>query len=541
MPDYWWKNAIIYAIDVERFCDGNGDGCGDFEGLTSKVPYLSDLGITCIWLLPFYPSSDRDNGYDIVDYFRVDPRYGQFEDFLKFVRVAGEQSIRIIIDLVTHHTSDKHPWFQSARHDAVSPFRDYYVWTDHPPPTPDGKGTMFPGQEDSVWTFDEIARKYYYHRFYSFQPGLNHQNPAVRDEVERIIDFWMSFGISGFRLDAASHMIERPLDPEGRVDESHAVLRHIYKHVTNRKADAMLLGEVDEDEHHLKRFFDGEQMNMMFNFFLNNYLILALATEQAEPVRQAVMRLPPPPDNGQWANFLRNLDEADLERLTPQEMEAVFSAFAPREEMRIYGRGIRRRLAPMLEGDAARLKLAWSLLFSLPGAPVVCYGDEIGMGEDLSLDGRNSVRTPMQWTAGRNGGFSKCQKLNLVEPVIAEGKFGFPKVNVEAQVDDENSLLCFIKKLALVRRGHPSIGRHDCRFLSSGSDHVLAHGYDSRDHDLLMLHNLSGNPIKLDLELDVALSGDPVELLGKDVGPPNDKRLHVDLEPYGMRWLKWTR
>jgi len=541
MPDYWWKNAIIYGIDVERFCDGDGDGIGDFPGLTSKVPYLAELGVTCVWLLPFYPSTNRDNGYDIVDYFRVDPRYGEFEDFLKFVSTAGEQGIRIVVDLVTHHTSTHHPWFQSARYDAKSPFRDYYVWTDHPPPTPPGKGTMFPGQEDSVWTFDEIARKYYYHRFYSFQPGLNHQNPMVRDEIERVIDFWMSFGISGFRLDAASHMIERPLDPQGGVDESHAVLRHIYKHVTDRKADAMLIGEVDEDEHKLKHFFDGEQMNAMFNFFLNNYLLLALATGEAEPVRQAVMRLPPPPDNGQWANFLRNLDEADLERLSPQEMEAVFEAFAPREEMRIYGRGIRRRLAPMLQGDPARLKLAWSLLFSLPGAPVLCYGDEIGMGEDLSLEGRNTVRTPMQWTAGRNGGFSKSPKSKLVQPLVEDGKFGFPKVNVEAQLKDEESLLCFIKELATIRRQHPSIGRHDCRFLSSGSDRVLVHGYDARDHDLLMLHNLGAEPVRLDIELDIALAGDPVGLLGGKAEPPQDGRLKLDLEPYGTRWLKWTR
>src|SRR5690606_21418307 len=267
------------------------------------------------------------------------------------------------------------------------------VWSDQPPAPPPGQGSMFPGQEDSVWTFDEVARSYYYHRFYSFQPTLNHRNPVVIDELKRIMDFWMSFGISGFRVDAASHLIEDPLDPDGSGDPAHTVLRQLYNHAIQRKADAVMLGEVDEEESELKTYFDGQQLNMMFNFFLDNYLLLALATEKADPVREALARLPPPPHNGQWANFLRNLDEADLERLDSEQMDAVIREFAPSEDMLIFGRGIRRRLAPML-GNIERLKMAYSLLFSLPGAPVLCYGDEIGMGDDLHMPGRKAVRAP---------------------------------------------------------------------------------------------------------------------------------------------------
>ena len=537
MTDFWWKNAIIYAVDIERFCDGDGDGVGDFKGLTSKLPYLADLGVTCIWMLPFYPSTDRDNGYDITDYNRVDSRYGQFEDFLDFIRGAGEQGIRVIVDLVTHHTSNKHPWFQSARYDKRSPFRDYYVWTDHPPPTPPGKGTMFPGEETGVWTFDDIACAFYYHRFYHFQPGLNHQSPAVRDEIERVMDFWMSFGISGFRIDAASHMVERPLDPTGATDESHAILRHLYSHATERMPDILLMGEVDETPDHLKRFFDGEQMNMMFNFFLDNYLILALAQQSGEPIRRALNSLPQPPVNGQWANFLRNLDEADLERLAPDEMKTVLDEFAPKEEMRIYGRGIRRRIAPMLGGDVRRLKLAYSLLFSLPGAPMIPYGDEIGMGEDLSRKARNAVRIPMQWTGGRNGGFSKAAKQRLAQPMVEDGPFGAKRVNVEAQRKDPDSLYCFIRDLARLRRAETQIGEGNWHFLDTDSPQVLAHRYHSGDDALVLVHNLSEKPVSVAVQVNSAVQHELKPLLGGDAPPVRDGKLRLDLDPFGLRWL----
>jgi maltose alpha-D-glucosyltransferase/alpha-amylase len=399
---------------------------------------------------------------------------------------------------------------------------------------------MFPGQEDSVWTFDEVARSYYYHRFYSFQPGLNHRNPAVVAEIERVIDFWMSFGISGFRVDAASHMIEDPLDPQGRADPSHSILRQIYSHVTKRKPEAVVLGEVDEDEGELKKFFDGEQLNMMFNFFLDNYLLFGLAAQSAAPIRDALSRLPPPPINGQWANFLRNLDEADLERLTPEQMDSVLSEFAPQEDMRIFGRGIRRRLAPMLD-DPARLRMAYSLLFSMPGAPLICYGDEIGMGEDLSQQGRNAVRTPMQWTKGRNGGFSAAPKAQLSQPVVEQGPFAARRVNVQDQLDEPKSLLSLVKTLSMLRRTHRALGDNDCQLLHSDSDRVLAHAYQGQDDEIVILHNLGGRREKTVVRLDAISSKTPEILVGSEVGAPEAGRLRVDLDPYGFAWLKWKR
>ncbi|WP_338531905.1 alpha-amylase family glycosyl hydrolase [Nitratireductor thuwali] len=342
----WWKNAVIYTVDVERFCDSNGDGIGDFKGLTSKLSHVAELGATCIWLLPFFPSLGRDNGYDVTDYLRVDSRYGVFSDFLEFVHRAGEHGIRIIVDLVVHHTSDQHPWFQAARNNEESRYRDYYVWTHNPPPIKPGQGTMFPGEEKSVWTYDEVARAYYHHRFYHFEPGLNHANPQVRDEIERIFDYWISFGISGFRIDAASHILEDPLVEDQAAAGEPDVLRELYRRAKSIRPDLVLLGEVDEAPEELEKFFDGTRLNMMFNFMLDNYLILALAQQRSEPVERGLTLLPIPPENGQWANFLRNLDEADLERLTPMKskpssrssrrksacasMGAVYGAESPR-------------------------------------------------------------------------------------------------------------------------------------------------------------------------------------------------------------------
>ncbi|RDE10480.1 alpha-amylase family protein [Pelagibacterium lacus] len=534
---HWWKDAVFYAVDVGRFHDGNGDGIGDFPGLRQKLPYLCDLGVTCIWLQPFYPSTHRDNGYDVTDYFSVDPSLGSFDDLIATIRAAGELGMRVITDLVVQHTSDAHPWFRSARHDEQSPFRDYYIWADHPPPTPPGRGPMFPGAEKAVWTHCEIAGAYYHHRFYHFQPGLNHQNPAVRDEIERIIDFWCSFGISGFRIDAASHLIERPLDRHKEVDETHATLRHIYAHTTGRKPDTVLMGEVDEEPGELASYFDGEQLNMMFNFYLDNYLLLALAREDGRPVHHALSALPQPPANGQWANFLRNHDEADLERLEAGEMADVLDAFAPEETMRIYDRGIRRRLAPMLGGDRDRLKMAYSLLFSMPGCPVITYGEELGMGDDLDLPERESVRLPMQWTAGRNGGFSEAPISKLPLKPVAGGAFGYRAVNARAAEKDEKSLLNHIRKLSALRLRFPEIGAERLEFFDTGHDAVLAHRFGASQSGIMMIHNLSGKTAAIDLALDTARYGHPDVVLGEGRFDLAEGRLAMELEPYGLRWI----
>ncbi|MFC5990561.1 alpha-amylase family protein [Limoniibacter endophyticus] len=530
---------MIYGVDVERFFDSNKDGVGDFPGLTAKLPYLSRLGVNCIWLLPFYASSDQDNGYDITDYYRIAEKYGQLSEFLEFIHRAGELGIRVVLDLVAHHTSSDHPWFQASRHDSESVYRDYYVWSEHPPRPAPGKAAMFPGEENSIWTFDNVAGAFYYHRFYSFQPTLNHRNPQVLEELKRVADFWLSFGIAGFRIDAASHLVENPLDPAGQGDPSHAALRELYAHITRRKPDAMVLGEVDEDENKLASFFDGAQLNMMFNFFLNNYLMLALATEDALSLREALSRLPPAPENGQWANFLRNLDEADLERLDEEQRNRVLDLFAPRDEMRIYGRGIRRRLAPMLE-DAARLRMAYSLLFALPGAPIVCYGDEIGMGEDLRIEGRNAVRSPMQWTAGRNGGFSAAPKAALVQPMIEAGPYGFNNINAEAQDGGEGSLLEHLRMLSEVRQKHSQIGQRDWQVLECGQEAVLGLAWRSAEEDVLTIHNLSGKTMQARVELNgIGNSKGLLPLLGEEVEAPQNGVLPVTLKPYDFRWLRW--
>lgn len=537
LSEDWWTDAIFYAVDIERFFDGNGDGIGDFPGLAEKLPYIEDLGVTCIWLLPFYPSANRDNGYDVTDYYGVDPRLGTFDEFLAFIRAAGQRGIRVIVDLVVQHTSIDHPWFRSARHDEQSPFRNYYIWSDHPPPVPEDKGNIFPGEEPHVWTFDEVAGAYYHHRFYHFQPGLNHDNPSVRGEVERIIDYWASFGISGFRIDAASHLVECPLDPKGE-DPSHATLRHIYAHTMERKSDVLLMGEVDEDPEALRSFFDGQQLNMMFNFYLNNYTMLALATRSAPPLLHALDRLPMRPPLGQWANFLRTLDEADLERLTPEEMAAVLDEFAPRESMRIFDRGIRRRIASMLGHDPRRLVLANSVLFSLPGAPVVIYGDEIGMGDDLGQPGRGAVRAPMQWNASRNGGFSRTRKTALPQPMIDSGPAAFAKVNVAAQEKDANSLLASVRRLAALRRNHPEIGREAPHFPQTGNEAVLALAYPCGERHLLVVHNLSQDAIEAELPSPSASLASLLTLFGDGEAALDSGKVRLTLPAYGTIWAE---
>lgn len=541
MQDDWWKHAVIYGADVERFYDSNSDGVGDFPGLSAKLPYLSELGVNCIWLLPFFPSPNRDNGYDIADYYRVDEKYGGLAEFTGFVRNAGELGIRVIVDLVAHHTSDQHPWFQAARQKENSGFRDYYVWAAQPDRPPSGQGSMFPGQENSIWTFDTAARAYYYHRFYTFQPTLNHRNPRVLDEIQRVADFWLSFGIAGFRVDAASHLVEDPLDPEGVGDPSHSMLRQLYTHITQRQPDALLMGEVDEDEDELATFFDGEQLNMMFNFFLNNYLMSALAHETADPLHEALSRLPPAPANGQWANFLRNLDEADLERLSDEERSRVQDIFAPREDMRIFGRGIRRRLAPMLNNDA-RLKMAYSLLFALPGIPLICYGDEIGMGDDLKMEGRNAVRSPMQWDDTRNGGFSDAAKSRLVQPVIDKGVFGTARVNVAAQSGNEGCLLEHIRKLTGIRHRHRHIGQQDCHILHADQKAVFALAWRTPEEDVVTLHNLAAKPVRAVIQMSGMGTADrPQALLGEATDAVEGDRLSLTLGAYDFRWLHWPR
>jgi maltose alpha-D-glucosyltransferase/alpha-amylase len=535
----WYKNAVFYGLDVSTFQDSNGDGIGDFPGLCHRLDYLADLGVTCIWLLPFFPSPDRDNGYDVMDYYSVDPKFGTFDDFLTFVRGAGERGLRVMIDLVMDHTSDRHPWFQAARRDRRSRYRRYYVWTDAPPPIEPGKKNIFPGEESSVWTYDEIAGQYYYHQFYHFEPDLDVGNPDLREEIKRVIDYWLSFGVSAFRVDAVSHMIEPHQAVQPVVShDPHYILRELRSYTSSRRTDCALLGEADVEPDELRRFFgDGDEMHLLYNFLLNNFLFLAFATGQAEPLQRCLRLLPAIPENGQWMNFLRNLDELDLERLSEQEREAVYRSFAPDQEMRIFGRGIRRRLAPML-GDRRRLEAAFSLLFSLPGAPLFVYGDELGMGEDLSLEGRNAVRTLMQWSRERQAGFSTAVHEVLPAPVISAGPFRYQAINVADQAADPDSFLSWMKRLIALRRQCPEWGWGSCHVVQVGEPGLFAHRAEWKGRHLLAVHNLGDKAAvaRLDREPDTRF----IPLLSSSSRPALDPLdpPNLKLEPHGYRWYR---
>ncbi|UPV76303.1 alpha-amylase family protein (plasmid) [Halorussus limi] len=529
--DRWYENATFYAIDVEAFADAEGDGVGDFGGLTDRLDYLHSLGIDCIWLLPFYPSPNRDNGYDVTDYYGVDDRHGTLGDFVEFVREADRRGIRVIIDLVVNHTSDQHPWFRRAREDPDSKHRDFYVWREDLPDEPDPhRGPVFPGEEDNVWSYDEEAEAFYYHRFYHYQPDLNLANPAVREEIRKIMGFWLELGVSGFRVDAATLMIDNKGGLEStKLDDPHGVLRDMRHFVERRGDDAILFAEADDAPEHLGDYFggttgrpasaaessdelgEGDEMNVLLNFLLDAYLVLALAEREADPIREVLDLLPPTPEGGQWANFLRNYDELNVGRLSAADQQTVFDQFAPDEEMRIYGRGIRRRLAPMLDGDGDRLRLAYSLLFSLPGAPLLVYGDEIGMGDDLDLPGRSAVRTPMQWSDERNAGFSTADPEDLVRPVVAGGEYGYESVNVADQRGDPDSLLQWFSRLTRLRSECPEIGNGDCEILDVDDHAVFAHRMTSDHGSVVAVHNLDETETAVSLELP----GEPTRLFGE--------------------------
>jgi maltose alpha-D-glucosyltransferase/alpha-amylase len=405
----WYTNVVIYSLHLESFRDGNADGIGDFDGLTASLDYLATLGVSCLWVQPFYPSPMRDNGYDVSDFLGVHPRYGDLGDFVRFLERAKQRNIRVIIDLPFNHTSDRHPWFQEACRDVDSPHRDYYYWSRERPENL-RDNPIFGEEQDANWTWREDARGWYYHTFYSHQPDLNYTNPEVLNEMEKIMGFWLRLGVSGFRLDAVPHMLRAKGGYEFDGDP-HDVLRDIRRFVESQRHDTVLLGEVDTEPERYRDFFGKEdQLNILLNFYLCNYLFLALATGEGGPLGHVLETLPVALPYDQYGNFLRNHDELDLERLSEEDRQRVYRAFGPEESMRAFGRGIRRRLAPILGGDMARIRLANSLLLTMPGTPVVRYGDEIGMGDDLSLKGRDSVRTVMQWNDHPSAGFSNAPR-----------------------------------------------------------------------------------------------------------------------------------
>src|SRR3954466_14269985 len=385
--DLWWKDAVLYCLDVETFYDGDGDGCGDFAGLTDRLDYLSGMNVSCVWLMPFYPSPNKDDGYDIVDFFTVDPALGTLGEFVELVRTCRDRGIRVIADFVMNHTSDQHPWFQSARASRDSPYRDFYVWRDERPPEKPGD-LVFPGQETSNWAYDRKAGQYYQHRFYSHQPDLNLNNPEVRDELAQVMGFWLRQGLSGFRVDAVPFLIE------GALDDPHQIVRDLRAYVNRRDGEAILLGEVNLPPADVRRFLgdeDGDELHMVLDFIGNQALYLSLARGSADPLEKALRDFPPIPAGASLGRFVRNHDELTLDKLSEDERAEVFARFGPEERMQVYGRGLIRRLPPMLAGDPRRIRMVYSLMFSLPGTPVLFYGEEIGMGEDLAEASRLAV------------------------------------------------------------------------------------------------------------------------------------------------------
>jgi maltose alpha-D-glucosyltransferase/alpha-amylase len=540
LHDQWYENAIIYCLDVETFADSNGDGMGDFGGLTYRLDYLSGLGVTCLWLMPFYPTPNRDDGYDVADYAAVDPRLGTMADFAEFVVEARERGMHIIVDLVPNHSSDQHPWFQAARQDQDSPYRDYYIWReDDPGDTSDQ--VVFPGEQEGIWTYDEQAQAWYLHHFYAFQPDLNFANPAVREEFRKIMGLWLQLGVDGFRIDAAPFLINLIGVENGRgMEPAHEYLQELKDFATVRNGSAILLGEVDEGLSTIADYFGGgNQLQALFNFPLNRYVFLGLAQQSADPIKFGLQQLPTIPDRGQWVNFLRHHDELNLSRMTTDQREQVLAEFGPDPDMQIYGRGLRRRLAPMLDGDQRRLCLAYSLLFGLPGAPILFYGEEIGMGENPVLPGRLSVRAPMQWTPYDHGGFSAAPPQDFVRPMLSDGEYGFERVNVASQRGDPDSLLNRLTVLIRTRRECGEIGSGSCRILDTGSDAVLGLRYDDHQSAIVVLNNLSPERHTITLDLTEGEMKTATNLVyDRPYGPVDSKSGRMQINGYGYRWLR---
>lgn len=538
--DLWYKNAVIYCLSVATFMDANGDGIGDFEGLERRLDYLHGLGVTAIWLMPFQPSPNRDDGYDISDYYGVNSRYGTLGDFVEFAHGAEQRGIRVIIDLVVNHTSDRHPWFQQARRDPHSLYRDWYVWADKKPSSAD-KGMVFPGVQKSTWSHDKIARAWYFHRFYDFQPDLNTSNPYVQSEILKIMGFWIQLGVVGFRMDAVPFVISTKGARMRKPVEQYDMLRSFREFLQWRAGDSMILAEANVLPETDMEYFgdDGDRMHMMFNFQVNQHLFYALAAADCRPLVQALKATKPRPATAQWGLFLRNHDELDLGRLTEEQRRCVFEAFGPEKEMQLYNRGIRRRLAPMLKGDRRRIELAYSLMFTLPGTPVIRYGDEIGMGDDLSLPERNCTRTPMQWSTEPQAGFTKSKRPIL--PVISGGAYGYEHVNVAEQRRDPNSLVNWTERIIRMRKEVPEIGWGDFDVLTTRDPAVFAIRYDWRNNSVLFVHNLDATP--KEISFSTGLRGKEnrllVNLLTEDHNRADENGRHrLLLEPYGYRWYR---
>jgi maltose alpha-D-glucosyltransferase/alpha-amylase len=535
--ELWYKNAIIYSLDLETFMDANGDGTGDFEGLCSRLDYLHALGVDTIWLAPFQPSPNRDNGYDIYDFYGVDARHGSSGDFVHFMHRAKKLGIKVIIDLVVNHTSDEHPWFKDAISSKDARYRNWYVWSDKRPSNI-YEGTVFPGVQETTWTLEKKTNSWYFHRFFHHQPDLNMENPEVRHEIERIMGYWLELGVAGFRVDALPFILEAP-NATGKKPKMHfEYLETMRRFLQWRSGDAILLGEANVLPKDAQKYFGdaGEGIHLMFNFYVNQYTFYALATADVAPLITALELTKELHLTSQWAHFLRNHDELDLGRLKEDERRKVFEKFGADKNMQLYDRGLRRRLAPML-GSRQHIEMAYSLMFSLPGTPVIRYGDEIGMGENLALPEREAVRTPMQWSNEQGAGFSRADKL--VHPVIDEGYFSYRHINVEDQKRDNNSLLNWMTALIRLRKQCPEIGIAPWQIVTVKDPAVLAIRYTGKNSSLLIIHNFNEHPTEVKLTAKQAGHHRLIDLINNYESSAIATGRHIlSLDGYGYRWFK---
>ena len=538
----WYKDAVIYEVHVRAFFDGNNDGIGDFAGLTQKLDYIQELGVNTIWLLPFYPSPGKDDGYDIADYHNIHPQYGTREDFRLFVAEAHRRGLRVITELVINHTSDQHPWFQIARRSPPgSPKRNYYVWSDNPDKYSETR-IIFRDTEISNWALDPVAKSYYWHRFFSHQPDLNFDNPHVVRAVIHIMEYWLNTGVDGLRLDAIPYLIERDGTNNENLRETHEVIKRIRKVINDRYADRMLLAEANQWPEDVRDYFgDGDECHMAYHFPLMPRMYMAIAQEDRHPIVEIMEQTPDIPYNCQWAIFLRNHDELTLEMVTSKERDYMYKMYAaaPRARLNL---GIRRRLAPLMENDPDRIKLMNSLLLSMPGAPIIYYGDEIGMGDNFFLGDRNGVRTPMQWSPDRNAGFSRADPQQLFLPPIMDPIYGFESVNVEAQTRDRSSLLNWMKRMLQVRKESQAFGRGTLRFIRPGNRKVLVYLREYDGDVILCICNLARSAQPVEIDLAEFKGRVPIELVGRTPFPPiGDLPYLLTLQGYSFYWFRLSK
>ncbi|HEX6287828.1 MAG TPA: maltose alpha-D-glucosyltransferase [Herpetosiphonaceae bacterium] len=536
--ELWYKDAIFYELHVKAFQDSNGDGIGDFRGLIERLDYLQDLGVDCIWLLPFYPSPLRDDGYDIADYYAVHPDYGTIRDFKQFLKAAHQRGLRVISDLVINHTSDEHPWFQAARKDRNSPYHDYYVWSDTREKYQDAR-IIFIDTERSNWTWDPEASRYFWHRFFSHQPDLNFDNPRVRRAIMKVMNYWLDMGLDGFRADAVPYLFEREGTNCENLPETHGYLKELRREFDKRYNGRILLAEANQWPADLLPYFgDADEFHMAFNFPVMPRIYMALRREERRPIIDIIQQTPNIPESCQWCLFLRNHDELTLEMVTNEERDYMWAEYARDPRMKL-NLGIRRRLAPLLDNGRRRIELLNSLLFSLPGSPIIYYGDELGMGDNIYLGDRNGVRTPMQWSGDRNAGFSKADSARLYAPIINDPVYGYQAVNVEAQLRTPSSLLHWTKRLIRLRKRYKVFGRGDITFLHPENQKVLAYTRSYQQEHVLIINNLSRFPQPAELDLRRYQGWTPVEMFGETRFPQiGELPYFLTLGPHSFYWFR---